>query len=84
MATIVKLKKTDEHAVLIGVGFGMYMAQKPSAIFGSWVSTEQRGDAAMAAVSTESGEIRWCKTEDLTVVSVDGKSPKAQLRKYED
>ena len=84
MATIVKLNQSDEHAVLVGVGFGMFMAQRPSAIFGSWAPTEQRGDAAMAAVSTASGEIRWCKTEDLTVVSVDGKPPKAHLRKLND
>ena len=83
MATIVKLNDSNEHAVLVGVGFGMFMAQRPSAIFGSWAPTEQRGDAAMAAVSTASGEIRWCKTDDLTVVSVDGKSPKAQLRKFD-
>ena len=82
MATIVKLKKSDEHGVLLGVGFGMYMAQRPNAVFGSWLPTEHRGDAAMAAVATDSGEVQWCRTEDITIVSVDGKSPASHLKKY--
>lgn len=79
MATIVKLKESDERAVLLGVGFGMYLSERPSSLFGSWTTSERRGDAAMAAVSTESGEVLWCRTEDITVISVDGKSPASHL-----
>lgn len=82
MATIVKLKGSDKHAILVGVGYGMYQSSRPNAFFGDWIPNEQSGASQMAAVSTASGDILWCPSEELEVVSVDGEAPSALLQPH--
>lgn len=82
MATIVKLRNSDKHAILVGVGYGMYESARPNAFFGDWLPSESSGSSQMAAVSTASGEILWCASEDLEVVSIDGQSPASLLQPY--
>jgi len=75
MATIVKLKGKDLHAILLGVGYGMHKSARPSMIFGDLLPNETSGESMMAAVSSADGTILWCRSEDLEVVSVDGIAP---------
>jgi hypothetical protein len=82
MATIVKLRNSDKHAILVGVGYGMYQSARPNAFFGDLLPNEQSGSSQMAAVSTATGEILWCKSEDLKIVSVDGQKPSQLLQTY--
>ena len=82
MATIVKLKDTDLHGILVGVGYGMFESAKPNMIFGDWIADKAAGKSQMAAVSTDKGEILWCETEKLTIVSIDGKKPGEHLDQY--
>ena len=82
MATIVKLKNSDKHAVLVGVGYGMFKSARPNAFFGDLLPSEKSGESQMAAVSTASGDILWCSSSDLTIISIDGESPRKQLETY--
>ena len=82
MATIVKLRNSDKHAVLVGVGYGIYQSARPNAFFGDLLPNEQSGESEMAAVATASGEILWCRSEDLTIVSIDGQEPHQVLQEY--
>jgi len=82
MATIVKLKGKEHHAVLLGVGYGMFQSARPGSLFGDMFPTEKSGESMMAAVSGADGKILWCSTEDLEVVSVDGSSPFDLLRPH--
>lgn len=77
MATIVELKSTGQRAILIGVGYGKSATARTSAIWGS--SVESSEECEMAAVSTHDGEILWCRSVDLKVVSIDGKAPAGLL-----
>lgn len=82
MATIVKLKNSDRHGILVGVGYGMFKSAKPNILFGDWMADEKSGESQMAAVSTATGEILWCSSSDLTIVEIDGKIPSDYLGKY--
>jgi len=82
MATIVKLKNSDRHGILVGVGYGMFKSSRPGMIFGDVAPHENSGEAEMAAVSTASGDILWCPSNELTIVSIDGNAPSEHLSKY--
>lgn len=82
MATIVKLKKSNQHGVLVGVGFGMFATSRPGVFFGNLTSSEKSGQSEMAAISTAEGNILWCATADLTIISIDGENPSALLEPY--
>ena len=82
MATIVKIRGKDYHAILLGVGYGMFEASRPGMIFGDLFPSEKSGESMMAAVSTSEGKILWCNSEDLEVVEVDGDKPSTLLSPY--
>ena len=82
MATIVKLKNSDQHAILVGVGYGMFKSARPNAFFGDILPKEHYGESEMAAVSTATGKILWCRTEYLKIVSVDGQKPADLLQPF--
>jgi len=82
MATIVKLRDSDRHGILVGVGYGMFKSSRPGMFFGDLAPTEKSGDSQMAAISTATGEILWCPSKDLTIVSIDGKAPSDHLHSY--
>ena len=82
MATIVKLNNSDSHAILIGVGYGQFESSRPNAFFGNLIPSERSGKSEMAALSTATGDILWYPSEDLTIVSIDGKPPADHLQEY--
>ena len=82
MATIVRLKNSDKHAVLVGVGYGMFKSASPNILFGDLLPSEKSGESHMAAVSTASGEILWWPSSDFTIVSIDGEAPRKHLEAY--
>ena len=82
MATIVKLRDSDQHAILVGVGYGKFMSSRPGMVFGNMLPSDESGKSEMAAVSTAEGEILWCRSHELVIVSVDGVAPREHLEGY--
>ena len=75
MSVIVKHIESQEKYVLVGTGFGAYLATRPSVFFGSLVPKEESGQVTMVAVCNREGLIGWIHSNELQVVSVDGRSP---------
>ena len=73
MATMVKHEKTGHKYILLGAGFGMYMSSKPHAFFGDLVADKKEGQMALVTVCNHEGNIGWLPSEEVTVVSIDGK-----------
>lgn len=82
MAIIVRLKDSDKHAVLVGVGYGMFKSARPNILFGDLLPSVKSGESEMAAVSTATGDILWWPSADFTVVSIDGEPPSKHLEEY--
>ncbi len=82
MATIVKLKHSNHHAILLGAGYGQYSSARPGAFFGDAFPVEKNGSSEMVAVSSADGKILWCESSELVVVSVDGQTPAQLLAPY--
>lgn len=72
MATLVKNKKNGRVYILIGTGYGAYMATRPSLLGGNLFPREDKGQYALAAICNEKGDINWVYTDDLKVIEVDG------------
>ncbi len=82
MATIVKLKKSDSHAILLGVGYGQFRTARPDTLWGNALAKETSGESPMVAVSSAVGKILWCRSEELEIISIDGESPIEILRPF--
>lgn len=79
MATIVQHKPSGEHYVVIGTGYGAWAAVRPSVLSGGGIARVNTGSAPLIAVVGEKGEIGWLPTDEVTVITVDGKSPHEHL-----
>lgn len=78
MTIIVKHKKSQNHYILIGTGFGIYQSARPNALL-SIFTTKEEDFFRLIAVSDRNGTIKWFESEDLTVVKIDGKKPQDLL-----
>ena len=67
---VVKYKEYREQYALIGAGYGMYKAQGQPG-WGRIANTTQ-GTTKAVALCNKDGEIIWAKSEDVTVISIDG------------
>ena len=76
MTIIVKHHKTGDQFIFLGTGFGAWKATRPSLFGGNLIPSEKQGTVSMVAVCDEIGRIGWLDSDDLIVVSIDGKSPK--------
>ena len=79
MAVIVLHRETGLRFVLIGTGYGMYKSSMPGVV-GHLTPIEDRGEKGLVAVCDSKGTIHWCDSQDLRVVSVDGKTPTELLQ----
>lgn len=79
MATIVVHDPTNRKYVLIGAGFGAFQSKKPNWLLGDLMADTTEGQHAMACVCDERGNLRWVESSHLTIVSVDGASPRDLL-----
>lgn len=75
MTAIVEEKKTGERFVLLGTGFGAYQSMNEGLLFGNLIPDVEKGQFAMVCVSNKEGKIGWFNSEEVKVVSVDGKPP---------
>ncbi len=75
MATIVIETETQTRFLLVGSGFGAYMATRPGMFFGNLAPDETSGRLPMILVSNAGGELFWAESSDFEVLSVDGESP---------
>ncbi|MDF1665162.1 MAG: hypothetical protein P1V97_25595 [Planctomycetota bacterium] len=69
---IVKHKNTQLSFVLLGTGYGHAQTSMPSAVFGHVYPDETEETHVMLCICDGHGEIAWCPSEELEVVSVDG------------
>lgn len=79
MTTIVRYSKNGSLYVLVGAGLGMFQSQRPDHWWGHWKSHMNKGEVPVALVSDHEGTLGWIPVDQLTVISVDGRSPKQSL-----
>ncbi|WBW99642.1 hypothetical protein [Oceanirhabdus sp. W0125-5] len=75
MKTIVKQITTDKNFILVGTGFAAYKTSKPSTFMVNRLPRADEGVIPMVAVCDESGNIKWMKTNEIMIISIDGNSP---------
>jgi len=80
MSVIVEHRETRDQYVLLGTGFGAYLAKKPNWFLGNLSADVESGEVSVVAICDAGGNIGWYNTEELVVVSVDGQSPGEALR----
>lgn len=73
MLVFVEHKKTQEAFLLLGTGLGTYRSEMKGSIFEDTVT---EGIHKMLAVCDKSGTIYWYPSDELSVVTVDGKKVK--------
>jgi hypothetical protein len=79
MATIVQHKQTKGLFVLIGTGFGAWHSSRPDVLFGDVALSGDTGSTALVAVAGVTGEVGWVPSDQVVVVSIDGKTPHEHL-----
>ena len=75
MAVIVRHNESGKQYVLVGAGFGAYVSARPSLVFGNLFPEEEEGTLPGVALCDEEGRIEWLRSEEITVLSVDGEAP---------
>lgn len=73
MLVFVEHVKTHEAFLLLGTGVGVYRSEFKASLFEDGV---KEGVHKMLAVCDKGGKIYWYPSEELTVVTVDGKAVK--------
>jgi len=69
MLVFVEHKETHEAFLLLGTGVGVYRSE----VYGKFTDSVTEGIHKMLAVCDKSGTIYWYPSDELTVVTVDGK-----------
>ncbi len=75
MAVVVRHRQSGDEFILLGAGFGAYKAMRPSFFLGNIAPREEGGELPVALVCDSGGEVRWVRSENLEVLSVDGMKP---------
>ena len=75
MATIVTHKDEGGKYILLGAGFGVYKATRPSLFLGNLAPSEEGGEVSMVFLCDRTGKVGWVKSEDIRVISIDGSAP---------
>ncbi len=75
MAVIVRHKASHTEFVLLGPGYGAYMALRPGTFFGNSRPHEESGELFKVATCDQKGIIQWFDAKDVAVVEIDGVSP---------
>lgn len=57
----------------------MYQSSRPHAFWGELARQEDGGAQELLCVCGMNGDVGWVATSEVTVISVDGKSPKQHL-----
>lgn len=73
MLVFVEHVETHEAFILLGTGLGVYRSEIEGKLFNDPV---KEGVHKMLAVCDKAGKIYWYPSEELTVVTVDGKAVK--------
>ena len=80
MATIVEHSMTMKRYILVGAGYGTFKTARAHKFFGTAAAVEKSGSYPMFALCDENGKIKWCKSSDCTIISVDGVNPDEALK----
>ena len=71
MAVIVRYEPTGVKYFLIGTGHGAYA----SAVGSRLMRSEKQGAVSVVVVCDGDGKLHWVDSDDITVLSVDGRAP---------
>ena len=75
MATIIRSIESSETYVFLGSGFGMFQSKKPNWLFGDLLSDTDSGSLKLICACDQHGEIVWLNSDNVEVISIDGKRP---------
>lgn len=75
MAIVVENSKDKKRYIYIGASYSYYKDSRPGAFGGSLFPHEEEGEFSGVLVSNEKGEIMWVDTAEISVISIDGKTP---------
>ena len=75
MAIIVHHVGLKSDFVLVGSGFGAYRSTQKLSILAGFLAEEQYGEFPAVLLCDAEGLLRWAKSTDVEVVSIDGRSP---------
>lgn len=75
MAVIVRHRSSHAELVLLGPGYGAYMAMRPGTFLGNSRPHEESAEFFKIAACDRSGNIHWFDAKDVEVVEVDGVTP---------
>ncbi|MEO2006364.1 MAG: hypothetical protein ABGY41_19960 [Candidatus Poribacteria bacterium] len=75
MAVIIRHNPTHTELVLLGPGYGAYMATRPGVLLGNSLPREESGELLKIAACDGNGRIFWFDADDVAIVEVDGVAP---------
>ena len=76
MATIVRLSEDDRRFLLVGTGYGTFESAKPHWLIGDIGYERRSQELSLVCICDASGKLYWADSDDITVESVDGVSPR--------
>lgn len=79
MATIVRFRGNGGEYILLGGGFGSYRSKTPHVFFGDWAPEDIYAEIPVAFLCDHAGKTGWVRSEQIEVISVDGRSPEEIL-----
>ena len=79
MAIIVEHREDGQRFVLVGTGFGAFLATRPSWFLGNLSPEEESGEVSVVAICEAQGDIGWFDSQKLRGVSIDGEPPSSVL-----
>lgn len=79
MATIVEHIESKRRYVLVGAGFGTWDTAVAGRFLGAPNPNRDSGTQSMLALADGSGLVAWVASEQVRILSVDGKTPEQLL-----
>lgn len=75
MAIIIKSKNSSKNYILLGTGYGLFHSQTGSVLVGDLIPNKQSGNTHAVCACDKNGKIVWLSSDQVEIVSVDGKRP---------
>lgn len=79
MAIIVEHQADNKRYIYLGASYSYYKEITPSLFGGNLFPNEEEGEFNAVLVSDGQGKLIWLSATEVTLVSIDGKSPEELL-----
>lgn len=79
MATIIEHIASKRRYVLVGAGFGTWDTSVAGRFLGAGNPQRDSGTQSMLALADGSGVVAWFASDQVRILSVDGKTPEQLL-----